>query len=323
MNPIERVVRVVDMAQQRSRVAGFAFAVVKKFGDDRGASLAALLAYYGFLSLFPALLIITTVVGFIGNEKVADSVVGSLLGGLPVFGEQIGEDATQPISGNVFGLTAGIVFLLYGSLGVAQAGQHAMAEVWNVPGVVRPGFFPRMVRSLAFALLMASGIAVITAVSTAGTLGDVGMLSRAGSLLVQGVLTIGLYLAAFRVLTPKSIDTRCLLPGAIVGGIAYSVLLLVGTALVRYQLRDAEALYGQFALVLGMLGWLYLVAQVSLYAAEVNVVALRRLWPRSIMQPPLTSADEQVLSDIALQGERRPEQQVAVEFETPADPSGH
>ena len=315
MNPIERVVRAVDRAQQRSRVAGFAFSVVKKFGDDRGPSLAALLAYYGFLSLFPALLIITTVVGFIGNDKVADSVVGSFLGGLPVFGEAIGEDATDPLRGNLFGLVSGALFLTYGALGVAQAGQHAMAEVWNVPGVVRPGFFPRLVRSLGFALLMACGIAVIAAVSTAGTLGDGGLLSRGASLVVQAALTIGLYLAAFRVLTPKSIDTRCLVPGAIVGGIGYSILLLIGTALVRYQLDESEALYGQFALVLGMLGWLYLVAQVSLYAAEVNVVLLRRLWPRSIVQPPLTAADEQVLSDIARQGERRPEQQVVVEFE--------
>jgi uncharacterized BrkB/YihY/UPF0761 family membrane protein len=271
VNPIERVVRVVDRAQQRSRVAGFAFSVVKKFGDDRGPSLAALLAYYGFLSLFPALLIITTVVGFIGNDRVADSVVGSLLGGLPVFGEQIGEQATDPLQGNMFALTAGVLFLLYGALGVAQAGQHAMAEVWNVPGVVRPGFFPRLVRSLAFVLLMACGIAVIAAVSTAGTLGDVGLLSRVGSLLVQAGLTVGLYLAAFRVLTPKSIATRCLFPGAVAGGVGYSILLL--------------------------------------------------LWPRSIMQPPLTRADEQVLSDIALQGERRPEQQVAVEFDEEATSS--
>ena len=319
MNPLEAAVRAVDRAQQRSRVAGFAFSVLKKFGDDRGSSLAALLAYYGFLSLFPALLVITTVVGFVGNEKVADSVIGSLLGALPVFGEQIGEDATQPLKGNLFGLAAGVVVLLYGSLGVAQAGQHAMAQVWNVPGVVRPGVLPRLVRSLAFAALVAAGIAVITAVGTAGTLGDIGVMSRVASFVVQALLTIALYLAAFRVLTPKSVPFRQLVPGAIVGGVAYSILLLLGTALVRHQLNDSEALYGQFALVLGLLGWLHVVAVVTLYAAEVNVVVQRRLWPRSIVQPPLTRADEQVLSDIARQEERRPEQQVVVGFEEHAE----
>ena len=317
MNPIERVVRSVDEAQQRNGPAGFVFSVVKKFGDDRGPQLAALLAYYGFLSLFPALLIITTVVGFVGNEKVVGTVVGSILGGLPVFGEQIGDDATQPLEGSVVGLTLGVLFLLYGALGVAQAGQHAMAQVWNVPGVVRPGFFPRLLRSLAFALLMAAGIAVVTAVSTAGTLGDAGVAWRALSLVIQAVLTAGLYLAVFRVLTPKTIPTQSLLPGAAVGGVGYSILLVAGAALVENQLDQSQQLYGQFALVLGLLGWLYLVATVSLYAAEVNVVIQRRLWPRSIVQPPLTDADEQVLADIARQEERRPEQQVVVDFETP------
>jgi YihY family inner membrane protein len=317
MNPIERVVRSVDEAQQRNGPAGFVFSVFKKFADDRGPQLAALLAYYGFLSLFPALLIVTTVVGFVGNERVVGTVVGSILGGLPVFGEQIGDDATQPLEGSVVGLSLGVLFLLYGALGVAQAGQHAMAQVWNVPGVVRPGFFPRLVRSMAFALLMAAGIAVVTAVSTAGTLGDAGVVWRVLSFLIQTVLTAGLYLAVFRVLTPKSILTSCLVPGACVGGVGYSLLLLAGAALVEHQLDQSQQLYGQFALVLGLLGWLYLVATVSLYAAEVNVVIQRRLWPRSIVQPPLTEADEKVLADIARQEERRPEQQVVVDFETP------
>jgi uncharacterized BrkB/YihY/UPF0761 family membrane protein len=295
VNPIERVVRSVDGAQQRNGPAGFVFSIFKKFGDDRGPQLA----------------------GFLGNERVAGTVVGSILGGLPVFGEQIGDDASQPLEGSVVGLTLGVVFLLYGALGVAQAGQHAMAQVWNVPGVVRPGFFPRLVRSLSFALLMAAGIAVVTAVSTAGTLGDGGMLWRIVAIVLQAVLTAGLYLAVFRVLTPKSIPTQWLLPGAAVGGVGYSMLLVAGAALVEHQLDQSQRLYGQFALVLGLLGWLYLVATVSLYAAEVNVVIQRRLWPRSIMQPPLTVADEQVLADIARQEERRPEQQVVVDFETP------
>jgi uncharacterized BrkB/YihY/UPF0761 family membrane protein len=89
----------------------------------------------------------------------------------------------------------------------------------------------------------------------------------------------------------------------------------VGTALVQHQLRHTEALYGQFGFVLGLIGWLYLVAQITLYASEINVVLARRLWPRSILQPPLTGADERVLSAIALQEERRPEQNVDVAFE--------
>jgi uncharacterized BrkB/YihY/UPF0761 family membrane protein len=127
-------------------------------------------------------------------------------------------------------------------------------------------------------------------------------------------LNVLLYLGAFRVLTPKSVPTRGLIVGSMLGGVAYSVVLLVGTALVQHQLRHAQVLYGQFAVVLGLMGWLFLVSQLTLYAAEANVVLSRRLWPRSIVQPPLTDADERVLHDIARQEERRPEQRVGVGF---------
>jgi hypothetical protein len=82
--------------------------------------------------------------------------------------------------------------------------------------------------------------------------------------------------------------------------------------LVQHNLRHAQALYGHYAFVLGIISWLYLVALISLYAAETNVVLSRRLWPRSIVQPPLTKADERVLGDIARQEVRRVEQQVRV-----------
>lgn len=315
MNPVERAVRAVDRAQQRNAVAGFVVSIVKKFGDDRGSTLAALLAYYGFLSLFPALLVLTTVVGFVGNDRLADSIVGSVLGELPVFGAHIGEDATRPLEGNGLALAVGIFGVSYGALGVAQAGQHAMAQIWNVPGVVRPGFFPRLARSIGFLVLLATGILLIATVGAEGTLGDASGATRAAALLLQLVLTALLYVAAFRILTPRTIPVLHLVPGAVAGGVAYSGLLLLGTNLVRNQLSRAEDLYGQFALVLGLLGWLFLVAELSLYAAEVNVVWRRRLWPRSIVQPPLTPADLRVLRDIARQEERRPEQVVVVDFE--------
>lgn len=317
MNPVERVVRAVDRAQQRNTVAGFVVSIVKKFGDDRGPTLAALLAYYGFLSLFPALLVLTTVVGFVGNDRLADSVVGSVLGELPVFGEHIGEGATRPLEGSGVALVVGLVGVTYGALGVAQAGQHAMAQIWNVPGVVRPGFFPRLARSIGFLVLLAVGILVLATLGAEGTLGESTAATRAAALLLQIVLTALLYVAAFRILTPKTIRVLDLVPGAVAAGFVYSALLLLGTNLVRNQLSRAEDLYGQFALVLGLLGWLFLVAQISLYAAEVNVVWRRRLWPRSIVQPPLTAADLRVLRDIARQEERRPEQIVEVDFDDP------
>jgi len=318
VNLIERAVRAVDGLQQRRRVPAFLFAVVKKYGDDRGPSLAALIAFYGFLAMFPLLLLFTTVLGFIGNDRLQETALGATLSEFPVFGEQIGRDVTQPLEGSTFGLAIGLAGLLYGSLGVSQAAQHAMAQLWNVPGVVRPGFLTRIVRSMVFFLILASGLAVTGYLSGLATGGSRSGPFRLLALLGSGAVDVAFYLAMFRALTPRSVSGG-FLPGAIVGGLGYALLLALGTSLVQHQLRHAEALYGQFGFVLGLLGWLYLVSQLTLYAAELNVVLARRLWPRSIVQPPLTDADERVLRAIAEQEERRPEQGVGVGFDPAPD----
>ena len=289
------------------------FGVVKKYGDDRGPALAALLTHYGFMSLFPLLLILTTILGFIGNAHVEHSVVGEALKQFPVYGQQLG-DVAHPLSGSVPGLLLGLFGLLYGALGAAQSAQHAMAQVWNVPGVVRPGYGPRLARGLVFFVALGFGIALPAALAGVATAGGQRTIMRLALSVVGLLVNVGLYVVAFRILTPKTIPTRELVPGAILGGIGYTLLLTAGTALVQHQLRHAQVVYGQFAFVLGLIGWLYLVSQLSLYAAELNVVRSRQLWPRSIVQPPLTEADQQVLHDIAHQEERRPEQRVGVGF---------
>jgi uncharacterized BrkB/YihY/UPF0761 family membrane protein len=315
VNAAERAVRAVDRLQQRNTPIAFVVGVIKKYGDDRGSMLVALLTYYGFMSLFPLLLIATTILGFIGNPTLADNVIGETLRQFPVYGEQLGRDAAHPLHGSPIALGIGLIGLLYGSLGAAQAGQHAMAEVWNVPGVRRPGFLPRLARALTlFATLglgMAAGAAASVLVLRAGNDNT----TRILLLVAQLLLGVGLYIGAFRVLTPRDVPTGDLVRGAALGGVAYTALLTLGTALLQHQLRHAQAVYGQFGFVLGLIGWIFLVSEITIYAAEVNVVRVRRLWPRSIVQPPLTDADRRVLRDIARQEERRPEQRVGVGFD--------
>jgi YihY family inner membrane protein len=319
MNVVERVVRRVDRAQQTNQYIAFGFAVVRKFGDDRCPALAAQLAYYGFMALFPLLLVLTTILAFVARPAVEDNVLTTTLQQFPVIGQQLGRQAVQPLTGSGLGVAAGLIGLLYGALGLAQAAQHAMAQVWNVPGVVRPGFFPRLLRSLAFFTVAGAALGLTTALSGMATLTGRAGVWRVVFLLAAAAVNVAWYLAVFRVLTPADVATRDLIPGAVVGGLAYSVLLGFGTALVQHQLRNAQAVYGQFAFVIGLMSWLYLVAQLTLYAAEVNAVRARRLWPRSIVQPPLTGADEDVLTAIAQAEERRPEQSVSVSFDPDAD----
>ncbi len=310
MNAAERLVRRVDCFQQERRPLAFVFGVVKKFGDDRGGSLAALMTYNAFIAVFPLLLLMTTVLGFVidKNSSIRTSIMTSALRDFPIVGDQLVK-SVHPLRGNSIALIVGGLGLIWGAMGLSQAAQYAMAEVWNIPGEHRPGFLPRLVRGLGLIGALGLGLGLTTALLSVATLAPGGIGTRASIPLGTVAINISLFVIAFRVLTP-SIGTRTLLPGAIFGGVGWSVLQVLGALLVGHNLRHASQVYGYFASVLGLISWLYLGAQLALYAAEINVVRARQLWPRSIVQPPLTEADMRALDDIAEQGKRRPEQSV-------------
>ena len=111
------------------------------------------------------------------------------------------------------------------------------------------------------------------------------------ALAVSLVLNIGVFWLAFRLGTASEITWRQLRLGAIIGGVVWQVLQAIGGYFISHQLAHASPLYGTFAVVLGLLAWLYLQAELTLYAVEANVVRAYRLWPRSIAPPPYTEQD--------------------------------
>jgi len=138
------VLRAVDRFQQRHTVLGFPVGVVKKFGDDQAGKHAALLAYYGFLSLFPLLLVFVTVLGYaLANDQgLQERVTATIIAQFPVFGTQI--QGIHTIQGSGVGLVVGIVGTLWGGLGITQSAQDAMNAVWNIRRKDRPNFWFRL-----------------------------------------------------------------------------------------------------------------------------------------------------------------------------------
>jgi YihY family inner membrane protein len=316
---IERLLRAIDLLQQRHSVLAFPIGVVKKFGDDEAGKHAALLAYYGFFSVFPLMLVFVTLLGYAlaNNQALQQRVIDTLVQQFPVLGTEI-QDSIKTIQGSGIGLAVGILGTLWGGLGITQSAQDAMNAVWNVPRKDRPNFWLRLARGLGALLLLVAGIFAATTLAQQGTARS-GVLGRlipfAGSLLLN-LLLVALM---FRVLTATRMPWRRLLPGAAVGAVAWSVLQAVGVSIVNRQLERANLVYGVFAVVIVLLSWLYLSAQLLLYAAEINVVLARRLWPRSLLQPPLTEPDRQVLTALAETEERRPEQTIEVRFSPETD----
>ncbi len=324
MNPIERTIRRVDRVQQRHTPLAFVFGVVKKYGDDNGGVLVANLSYSAFVSLFPLLLILATILGLVAasNPAFREHALSTVASQFPVIGQQLTTHVGVLRRSSIIGLIVGLLFLVWGATGLAQAGLFTMEQVWNLPGPARPGYVQRLGRAAVFLGLLGVGVVVTTLLASLNTYGGtvLGGLGGFGSFLLvvlaelaAAAVNSGMYLAAFRVLTPKGVPTRKLLPGAVAGGIGWTVLQVLGTYLVHHFLRNASA-YHIFGAVLGLLAWINLAVQMTVYSAEINVVLTRRMWPRSIVQPPLTEADRASMALQALQNQRREEQHIEVSF---------
>jgi YihY family inner membrane protein len=285
MDGAERLRRSFDRTQQRTRWLGFPFAVMRKFGDDNGGALTTVVAHNAFLALFPLLLVVVTVLGFLlgrdsgFQQRVLDSAVADF----PIIGDQVQRNI-HGLRGNGVGLMVGLLAFAWGARGLTQVAQHAMAEIWNIPGKQRPRFWARQVRGLLLLVVFAVGLAASSLLTWLGSYGGRAVAVALANLAAAAAVNVGLFLLVFRVLTPRQIPTRQLIAGALVAGVAWQVLQAVGGYLIGHYLRRASEVYGLFAIVLGLLFWLYLGAQLTLYAAEVNVVAARRLWPRSLLQ---------------------------------------
>jgi YihY family inner membrane protein len=305
----------VDRAQERRRAFAVPVAVFKKFGDDRGGHWAALLSYYAFFSLFPLLLVFATALSLVvqGNPELQQRILDSTLAQFPIIGNHIRENLGE-IRGSGLALAVGIATSLWAGLGVILTLQETMDELWDVPRRARPDFLRRRLRALL--ALLALGVAAVTSAglaalgATSSSFGWLRILALVGTLLLN-TATFG---AAFRYLTVADVRWRDVLPGAATAAVGWAVLLALGSWLVRRQLTTATELYGFFALVLGLLSWIYLGAQAALLSAELNVVLARRLWPRSLQPPPLTEPDREVFAAQAEQEAVRPGQEIHVHF---------
>jgi membrane protein len=315
MNVVERLLRKVDSSQRRHPWLAFPLAVLKKYGEDQAGNLAALLAYYAFLSLFPLLLVFTTILGFVlrGHPDLYRRLLNSALAEFPVVGDSL---RFEGLTGNWYALVIGVAISLWGAKSVASAAITAFNTVWNVPYDQRPGFLPALARSFGLLLTLGVTLVVTGTLSGVGGAGRLGLAVRVGALLLSTVLNIGLFLLAFRLATARVVRTRDMLTSAVVSAVLWQVLLAVGALLVAHQVRHAQSLYGVFGVVLGLLAWLQLQAQIMLHAVEADVVRARRLWPRSVSPPPLTGADRRAYTEYVEAERRLPpdEQEVAVRF---------
>lgn len=313
-----------DRLQRKHPAAGLPLAVLYKYFDDSGGYLAALLTHYGFLSLIPLLLLLSTILSFVlaGDPGLQQQVLHSALGQFPVIGNQLGNP--HAVRGSGIALVVGILGTLYGGLGVAQAAQNAMNVAWMVPRNSRPN--PIKARGRSLLLLAVVGLAllgttVLSAIGgSAGAFGaTVGIGLKLALLVVSVIVNAAVFILGFKVATARPVGWRDVAPGAVLAAIAWQVLQTFGGAYVGHVVKNASATNSVFAFVLGLIAFIYVEAVAVMFSVELNVVRTLHLYPRALLTPftdnvSLTGADHTAYTEQAQAQRAKGFQDIRVDF---------
>lgn len=276
--------------------------MIYKFVDDQGAYLAALITYYGFLSLFPLLLLLTSVTGFLlGNDdEWRQRIVDSVLNQFPVLR---GELSPSRLQGSTAAIIVGAILAIYGGLGVANAAQNAMNAAWAIPRHRRPN--PLKARLTSMLLILTVGLTVIGSTGLSWYVSNAEVQTQARWIASVGAVALNtlVAIAAFRVATARRLRKRDVVPGALFAAAWWQALQFFSGTYLEYIASGANT-YGVFRLVFGLLAWLLLAALGLVFGVEINVVLAKRLYPRALLtvftdNVDLTEADKQVYADIA------------------------
>ncbi len=269
--------RRFDEFQQKVPPVAFPLGVVKKYGEDEGGSMASLISYRAFFSLFPLLLLMTTILGYVlaGNEELREEVVTSTLSQFPIIGNQLKGGS---LTGSGVALAVGIIGSVLAGLGVVLEVEQTFNRCWGVPKSAERGFVGSRLRGI--------GLLVVLGGLAAGGADFLGAGGKVAGLAIATVLNLFVFGAVFRLLTTDTVETRSLIPGVIVATIGWEILQVIGGWYISHEVKNASAVYGTFALVIGLLAWIHLGSMFVVLGAETNVVRTRKLWPRSLLGGP-------------------------------------
>ena len=314
---VNQVIAWADRLQRRHSVLGFPYAVVKKYGDDAGGREAALITYYGFLSIFPLLLLGVAVLSraLASHPDLRERLVAAVV---PAALRPTVEHSLATLPTSTIPLVVGLIGLLFSGTGVVFSVYQTLNHVAAVPHRYRAPFFSRYIRvfvMLGTLLLGGLGVGALTVVATALP-GQPGV-QRAAAVAGSALVVFTVLLLAARLLLVRPAPVRALWPGAALGAVVVTVVLVIGAPLLARLVAKAGPVYGSFATVAGMFALLYLIGQALVYAAEVAAVRYARLWPRAVDLTCPTAADAHALALLAREQERIPAARVAFHLAAP------
>jgi uncharacterized BrkB/YihY/UPF0761 family membrane protein len=195
-------------------------AVVQKFGNDRAGAFATRIAYQALFSLFPLLLLFSTVLGWLLEDRPAlrNDIIDSALRDFPIIGQEL-RSSERPLGGSGIGLLIGILGTLYGALGFGHATEAAMNTVWNIPRSEWPNFAYRRIRSVAVVIAIGGGAVASAVVGTFVT--NLGQSSALAGFAASLLIDTGVFMLAFMVLTARPLSWRDVGLGAVLAALVW------------------------------------------------------------------------------------------------------
>jgi membrane protein len=304
----------IDDFQRRHIVAGLLFAVCKKYSQDDGIRLAALLTYYGFLGFFPMLLLLVVLVTELLRSRpaLAERLIDQLVA--PRLQTEVQEALAQLPSGGL-PLLVGVLGLLFTGFGSLLAAYWALNQIWAVPHRQRFGFASRYARVLLLLLFLLVGSVTAAALGLlAGSLLELDATQRLGSAAGSFAVAFGMLVAANKVLTARHLTIRDIWPGAALGAAATTIIIVFGAQVLGRLVARSGLVYGSFATVVGVFTLFYFISQALVFSAELSTVLAWRLFPRGMDNAHLTESDKRAMELLGHTAERLPEQRIFVDF---------
>jgi membrane protein len=267
----------VVAARDRSVVVDVGVEVVDGWQRHLTGRNAAVLTYYGFLSVFPLFLVATTALGLVleDNPDLQDDILDTAISQLPVIGTTIVDNAGR-LDGNVWALVVGLLVALWAATRAFVGVQTAFDDAWEVHADRRDNFAVKRLKALGGIAIIGGAQIGATALSTIASLGDVRLLGRLVLLVGTIALNAVVLAAMYRFLSARAVTWSMVWPGAVLGGIGFTGLQVAGATIVDRYLRGAEDISGVFGTVFALLGWMSLHATVSVVGIELDAALDRR-----------------------------------------------
>jgi uncharacterized BrkB/YihY/UPF0761 family membrane protein len=288
--PRPRLVDRIDRLQRSRPVLGFPWAVIKRYIEDRGNWLGALISYYGFFSLYPLLVAFTTVATWLlaDRPETLQRILSAVWSKVPFASDALANQVSEQVhdlSGQAWWIAAvSLLVSLWGAIGVVRVLQDAVNTMWCVPRYLRPPYVGKVARGALMLTLLGAGV-IASAVVTGVTLAvDLPVLATVGAAVGNIALNVGVTLAIYRLVLGRSVPFRDLWPGTVIMGVGSWGLTLIGGLYVQRVIARMTSVFGPFASTIGLLAYVSLLLQIFVFATEVNVVRSKRLWPRALTE---------------------------------------